>query len=62
MCELASYEGPFGLYSVLSGQLGAVLVLAGVIGPVRRLLQLAGADQVLRVFNTVAEAEAVFSG
>ncbi|MEU5893765.1 STAS domain-containing protein [Streptomyces sp. NPDC047461] len=41
---------------------GAVLVLACVPDPVRRLLELTGADQVLRMFDTVADAEAVFGG
>ncbi|WP_327721908.1 STAS domain-containing protein [Streptomyces sp. NBC_00490] len=39
---------------------GAVLVLACVPAPVRRLLELTGADQALRVFDTVADAEAAF--
>ncbi|MFD3839797.1 STAS domain-containing protein [Streptomyces sp. NPDC058642] len=39
---------------------GAVLVLACVPEPVRRMLELTGADQVLRVFDTVTDAEAVF--
>ncbi|MFF4277145.1 STAS domain-containing protein, partial [Streptomyces sp. NPDC001536] len=41
---------------------GVVLVLACVPDPVRRLLELTEADQVLRVFDTVADAEAVFGG
>ncbi|MFD3841753.1 hypothetical protein ACFWWC_36710 [Streptomyces sp. NPDC058642] len=30
--------------------------------PVREVLEMTGADQVLRVFDTVADAEAVFGG
>jgi anti-anti-sigma factor len=41
---------------------GAVLVLACVPDPVRGFLELTGADQVLRVFDTVADAEAGFGG
>lgn len=41
---------------------GAVLVLACVPGPLRRTLQVTGADQLLRVYDTVADAEAVFGG
>jgi anti-sigma B factor antagonist len=39
---------------------GAVLVLACVPGPLRRILEMTGTDQVLRVFDTVTDAEAVF--
>ncbi|MER6187066.1 STAS domain-containing protein [Streptomyces sp. NPDC001652] len=42
--------------------IGAVLVLACVPEPVRRTLEMTGADHVLRVFDTVAAAEAVFGG
>ncbi|KKD07655.1 STAS domain-containing protein [Streptomyces sp. WM6386] len=41
---------------------GAVLVLACVPEPLRRILEMTGADQVLRVFDTVTDAEAVFGG
>ena len=41
---------------------GAVLVLACVPKPVRRILEMTGADQLLRVFDTVADAEALFGG
>jgi anti-anti-sigma factor len=42
--------------------IGAVLVLACVPEPVRRTLEMTGADHILRVFDTVADAEAVFGG
>jgi anti-anti-sigma factor len=42
--------------------IGAVLVLACVPEPLRRILEMTGADHVLRVFDTVADAEAVFGG
>ncbi|MEU9919604.1 STAS domain-containing protein [Streptomyces sp. NPDC051001] len=42
--------------------IGAVLVLARVPEPLRRLLALTGTDQVLTVFATVTDAEAVFNG
>ncbi|WP_327714144.1 STAS domain-containing protein [Streptomyces sp. NBC_00490] len=42
--------------------IGAVLVLACVPAPLRRTLQMTGADHVLRVFDTVADAQAVFGG
>ncbi|WP_406123658.1 STAS domain-containing protein [Streptomyces canus] len=41
---------------------GVVLALACVPEPVRRILQMTGADQVLRVYGTVADAEAAFGG
>jgi anti-sigma B factor antagonist len=41
---------------------GAVVVLACVPGPVLRILELTGADQLLRVYDTVTDAEAVFGG
>jgi anti-anti-sigma factor len=41
---------------------GAVVVLACVPGPVRRILEMTGANQLLRVFDTIADAEAVFGG
>jgi anti-anti-sigma factor len=37
---------------------GAVLVLACVLEPVREALEMTGTDQVLRVFDSVADAEA----
>ncbi|MFD4556604.1 STAS domain-containing protein [Streptomyces sp. NPDC058469] len=40
----------------------AVLVLARVPEPLRRILEMTGADQFLRVYDTVTEAEAVFGG
>ncbi|MFF9120528.1 STAS domain-containing protein [Streptomyces massasporeus] len=36
---------------------GAVVVLADVSGPVRRILQMTGVDQVVRVYDSVSEAE-----
>ncbi|MFI1727408.1 STAS domain-containing protein [Streptomyces sp. NPDC020489] len=39
--------------------IGAMLVLARVPEPVRGVLELTGADQVLRVFDTAADAEAL---
>ncbi|WP_406177901.1 hypothetical protein [Streptomyces canus] len=39
---------------------GAVLVVACVPEPLQRILQMTGADQVLRVYDTVTDAEAVF--
>lgn len=39
---------------------GAVLVLACVPEPLRRILEMTGADHVLRIFDTVTNAEAVF--
>jgi anti-sigma B factor antagonist len=41
---------------------GAVLVLACVPEPVRRILEMTGANQLLRVYDTVTDAEAVFGG
>lgn len=41
---------------------GAVLVLACVPEPLRQILEMTGASQVLRVFATVTDAEAVFGG
>ncbi|MFF6783704.1 anti-sigma factor antagonist [Streptomyces sp. NPDC012510] len=41
---------------------GAVLVLACVPESLRRILQMTGVDQLLRVYDTVTEAEAVFGG
>lgn len=41
---------------------GAVVVLACVPQPLRRILQMTGADQLLRVYDTATEAEAVFGG
>ena len=41
---------------------GAVLVLACVPESLRRILQMTGVDHVLRVFDTVADAEAIFGG
>lgn len=41
---------------------GAVLVLACVPESLRGILEMTGADHVLRVFDTVADAEAVFGG
>ncbi|WP_342786973.1 STAS domain-containing protein [Streptomyces tailanensis] len=38
-----------------------VLVLACVPVPLRQILEMTGADQVLRVFDTVADAEAALS-
>ncbi|MEU9373677.1 STAS domain-containing protein [Streptomyces sp. NPDC048255] len=40
---------------------GVTLVLACVPGPLHRILERTGADQVLRVFGTTADAEAAFS-
>ncbi|MGW3939396.1 hypothetical protein [Streptomyces phaeochromogenes] len=42
-----------------AGDSGAVLVLACVADPLRRILQMTGVDQVLRVYETVTDAEAV---
>ncbi|MBT2457280.1 STAS domain-containing protein [Streptomyces sp. ISL-86] len=39
---------------------GTVLVLACVPNPLQRILEMTGADHVLRVFDTVADAEAGF--
>ncbi|MFD5745223.1 STAS domain-containing protein [Streptomyces massasporeus] len=36
---------------------GAFVVLADVSGPVRRILQMTGVDQVVRVYGSVSEAE-----
>ncbi|WP_344403474.1 STAS domain-containing protein [Streptomyces longisporus] len=41
---------------------GAVLVLACVPDALRRILEMTGADHVLRVFDTVTEAEAFMGG
>ncbi|WP_327370635.1 STAS domain-containing protein [Streptomyces sp. NBC_01217] len=41
---------------------GAVLVLACVPEPLRRILEMTGVDHVPRVFDTVTDAEAVFGG
>ncbi|MFG2723708.1 STAS domain-containing protein [Streptomyces canus] len=41
---------------------GAMVVLARVPEPLLRILQMTGADQLLRVHGTVTDAEAVFAG
>ncbi|MFC8091885.1 STAS domain-containing protein [Streptomyces sp. NPDC057301] len=41
---------------------GVVLVVACVPEHLRRVLEMTGVDQVLRMFDTVADAEAVFRG
>jgi hypothetical protein len=41
---------------------GAVVVLACGPGPVRGILEMTGVNQLLRVFDTVADAKAVFGG
>ncbi|MEU8990436.1 STAS domain-containing protein [Streptomyces sp. NPDC048558] len=41
---------------------GVVLMLACVPEHLRQLLQMTGVDQVLRIYDTVADAEAVFGG
>ncbi|WP_163010883.1 STAS domain-containing protein [Streptomyces dangxiongensis] len=41
---------------------GTVVVLAHVPEPLRRILQMTGADQVLKVYDTVTDAEADFGG
>ncbi|MDH6523108.1 anti-sigma B factor antagonist [Streptomyces sp. SAI-135] len=41
---------------------GALLVLACVPASLRRVLQMTGADQLLRVYDAVIDAEAVFGG
>ncbi|MBY8846916.1 STAS domain-containing protein [Streptomyces sp. SP2-10] len=41
---------------------GVVLALACVPEPLRRILEMTGADQLFRVYDTVTEAEAVFAG
>ncbi|MEU4979472.1 STAS domain-containing protein [Streptomyces sp. NPDC021969] len=41
---------------------GAVLALACVPAHLRRILEMTGADQVLRVFATVTDAEAALDG
>ncbi|MGC5567835.1 STAS domain-containing protein [Streptomyces sp. FR-108] len=41
---------------------GAVVVLACVPPSLRRILQVTGTDQLLRVFDTVTDAEAVLGG
>jgi anti-anti-sigma factor len=41
---------------------GAVLVLACVPEPLQLILRITGVNHVLRVFDTVADAEAVFGG
>ncbi|MER7577685.1 STAS domain-containing protein [Streptomyces sp. NPDC126514] len=38
---------------------GTAVVLACVPGPLRRVLQMTGMDQVLRIYDTVTDAEAV---
>jgi anti-anti-sigma factor len=37
---------------------GAMVMLADVPGPLRRILQMTGTDQLLRVYDTVTDAEA----
>ncbi|MFF3919210.1 STAS domain-containing protein [Streptomyces sp. NPDC001852] len=41
---------------------GTLLALACVPGSVRRILEITAADQVLRIFDTVADAVAALSG
>ncbi|GAA2646234.1 STAS domain-containing protein [Streptomyces spororaveus] len=41
---------------------GAVVMLACVPGPLRRILHMTGADQALQVYDTVTDAEAAFGG
>ncbi len=40
---------------------GVALILACVPSTLRRVLEMTGADQILRVFDTVADAEAALS-
>ncbi|WP_404827844.1 STAS domain-containing protein [Streptomyces aureocirculatus] len=41
---------------------GAVLALACVPTPLRRILQMTGTDQVLPIYDTVTDAEAALGG
>ncbi|CAK7284797.1 STAS domain-containing protein [Streptomyces misionensis] len=56
-CDSAGLNVLLGARRVAEAR-GAVLVLACVPAPLRRILEMTGADQVLRVFDTVADAEA----
>ncbi|MGW3208903.1 STAS domain-containing protein [Streptomyces sp. NPDC001135] len=55
-CDSAGLNVLLGVRRVAEER-GAVLVLACVAAPLRRILEMTGADQVLRVFDTVTDAE-----
>jgi anti-anti-sigma factor len=48
------------IHKMLSGTGGKHLKLAGVIDPIREMLQVAGITQFLEIYNTVDEAVASF--
>jgi anti-sigma B factor antagonist len=60
-CDSAGLNVLLGVWRQ-ADESGAVLVLACVPEPLRRILQMTGVDQLLRVYDTVTEAEAVFGG
>ncbi|MFD3841751.1 STAS domain-containing protein [Streptomyces sp. NPDC058642] len=61
LCDSAGLNMLLGAWRQADAS-GAVLVVACVPEPVRRLLELTGVDQVLRVFDTVTDAETVLDG
>ncbi|WP_370270544.1 STAS domain-containing protein [Streptomyces sp. V4I8] len=60
-CDSAGLNVLLGAWKQANAS-GAVLVLACVPEPLGRILEMTGANQLLRVYDTVAEAEAVFGG
>ncbi|MFF0041683.1 STAS domain-containing protein [Streptomyces mirabilis] len=60
-CDSAGLNVLLGARRVAEAS-GVELVLACVSLPLSRILEMTGADQVLRVFDTVSDAEAALSG
>lgn len=60
-CDSAGLNVLLGIWRQADAS-GAVLVLACVPEPLRRIFEMTAVDQLLRVYDTVTEAEAVFGG
>lgn len=60
-CDSAGLNVLLGVWKQAEAS-GAVVVPARVPEPLRQILEMTGANQVLRVYDTVTEAEAVFGG
>jgi anti-anti-sigma factor len=60
-CDSAGLNMLLGVWRQADAS-GAVLVLARVPERLRRILQMTGVDQLLRVHDTVTDVEAVFGG
>jgi anti-sigma B factor antagonist len=60
-CDSAGLNVLLGVWRQADAS-GAVVVLACVPEPLRRILEMTGANQLLRVYDTVTDAEAVFGG